>query len=153
MCLWIRRSITDIYDQMLSLIRRLLGQALKSNNSLFCAVLTGCLRVSRESIFTGLNNLRVFGIEDVRFCKWFGFTDEEVRTMLNYYGLADKYEEAKAWYDGYLFGDTNIYCPWDVINYVRLLRSEPDAEPQPFWINTSGNDIIRSLLGKATPDH
>ena len=138
------------YDQMLSLIRRLLGQALKSNNSLFFAVLTGCLRVSRESIFTGLNNLRVFGIEDVRFCKWFGFTDEEVRTMLNYYGLADKYGETKEWYDGYLFGDTGVYCPWDVINYIDLLCAQSDAEPRPFWINTSGNDIIRSLLEKAT---
>ncbi len=138
------------YDQMLSLIRRLLGQALKSNDSLFCAVLTGCLRVSRESIFTGLNNLRVFGIENVRFSKWFGFTDEEVREMLAYYDLADQYEPAREWYDGYLFGDTGIYCPWDVINYVDLLRAEPDAEPRPFWINTSGNDIIRSLLGRAT---
>ncbi len=138
------------YDQMLSLIRRLLGQALKSNNSLFFAVLTGCLRVSRESIFTGLNNLRVFGIEDVRFCKWFGFTDEEVRTMLNYYGLADKYGETKEWYDGYLFGDMGVYCPWDVINYIDLLCAQSDAEPRPFWINTSGNDIIRSLLEKAT---
>lgn len=138
------------YDQMLSLIRRLLGQALKSNNSLFCAVLTGCLRVSRESIFTGLNNLRVFGIEDVRFCKWFGFADEEVKTMLQYYGLNDRYKETKEWYDGYLFGDANIYCPWDVINYIDLLRAQPDAEPRPFWINTSGNDIIRSLVGRAT---
>ncbi len=138
------------YDQMLSMIRRLLGQALKSNDSLFCAVLTGCLRVSRESIFTGLNNLRVFGIENVRFSKWFGFTDEEVREMLAYYDLADQYEPAREWYDGYLFGDTGIYCPWDVINYVDLLRAEPDAEPRPFWINTSGNDIIRSLLGRAT---
>ena len=138
------------YDQMLSLIRRLLGQALKSNNSLFCAVLTGCLRVSRESIFTGLNNLHVLSIENREFSRWFGFTDEEVRKMLAYYGFDDRYEDVKEWYDGYLFGDTNIYCPWDVINYVRLLRSEPDAEPQPFWINTSGNDIIRSLLGKAT---
>ena len=138
------------YDQMLSLIRRLLGQALKSNNSLFCAVLTGCLRVSRESIFTGLNNLHVLSIENREFSRWFGFTDEEVRKMLAYYGFDDRYEDVKEWYDGYLFGDTNIYCPWDVINYVRLLRSEPDAEPRPFWINTSGNDIIRSLLGKAT---
>lgn len=138
------------YDQMLALIRRLLGQALKSNNSLFFAVLTGCLRVSRESIFTGLNNLRVFGIEDVRFCKWFGFTDEEVRAILDFYGFADRYELTKEWYDGYLFGDTGAYCPWDVINYIDLLRSQPDAEPRPFWINTSGNDIIRSLLGRAT---
>lgn len=138
------------YDQMLSLIRRLLSQALKSNNSLFFAVLTGCLRVSRESIFTGLNNLNVLAIENKEFSSCFGFTDEEVREMLAYYGCGDRYEAVKEWYDGYLFGDTGIYCPWDVINYVRLLRSEPDAEPKSFWINTSGNDIIRNLLGKAT---
>lgn len=138
------------YDQMLSLIRRLLSQALKSNDSLFFAVLTGCLRVSRESIFTGLNNLNVLAIENKEFSSCFGFTDEEVREMLAYYGCGDRYEAVKEWYDGYLFGDIGIYCPWDVINYVRLLRSEPDAEPKSFWINTSGNDIIRNLLGKAT---
>ena len=138
------------YDQMLSLIRRLLGQALKSNDSLFCAVLTGCLRVSRESIFTGLNNLNVLAIENREFSERFGFTDGEVREILAYYGFSDRYPAVKEWYDGYLFGDTGIYCPWDVINYVRLLRSEPDAEPKSFWINTSGNDIVRSLLGKAT---
>ncbi len=138
------------YDQMLSMIRRLLGQALKSNDSLFCAVLTGCLRMSRESIFTGLNNLNVMTVENREFSKWFGFTDEEVREMLAYYGFCERYEAVKEWYDGYLFGDTGIYCPWDVINYVDLLRAEPDAEPRPFWINTSGNDIIRSLLGRAT---
>jgi len=138
------------YDQMLPLIRRLLSQALKSNDSLFFAVLTGCLRVSRESIFTGLNNLSVLAIENREFSGCFGFTDGEVREMLAYYGFSDRYEAVREWYDGYLFGDTSIYCPWDVINYVRLLRSEPDAEPRPFWINTSGNDIIRSLLCKAT---
>lgn len=138
------------YDQMIALIRRLLSQALKSNSNLFFAVLTGCLRVSRESIFTGLNNLQVLPVEDVRFCKWFGFTDEEIKAMLDYYGFSDRYEVVKDWYNGYLFGDTGIYCPWDVINYVALLRSQPDAQPRPFWINTSGNDIIRSLLGKAT---
>ena len=138
------------YDQMMSLLRRMFSQALKSNNSLFMAVLTGCLRVSRESIFTGLNNLRVLSIENVQFSKDFGFTDEEVRTMLDYYGLADKYEAVKEWYDGYLFGNIGIYCPWDVINYVAMLRTEPDMEPRSFWINTSGNDIIRNLLGRAT---
>lgn len=138
------------YDQMLSLIRRLLGRALKSNNSLFLAVLTGCLRVSRESIFTGLNNLNVLSIENMEFSGCFGFTDGEVREMLAYYGFGDRYKAVKEWYDGYLFGDTGIYCPWDVINYVRLLRSEPDMEPRSFWINTSGNDIIRNLLGRAT---
>ena len=138
------------YDQMLTLIRSMFGQALKSNSSIFFAVLTGCLRVSRESVFTGLNNLRVLSIENVQFSTCFGFTDEEVRKMLNYYGFADKYEAVKEWYDGYLFGESEIYCPWDVINYVSLLRSEPDAAPRPFWINTSGNDIIRSILHRAT---
>lgn len=106
--------------------------------------------MSRESIFTGLNNLNVLAIENKEFSSCFGFTDEEVRGMLAYYGCGDRYEAVKEWYDGYLFGDTGIYCPWDVINYVRLLRSEPDAEPKSFWISTSGNDIIRNLLGKAT---
>ena len=116
------------YDQMLALIRSMFGQALKSNSSIFFAVLTGCLRVSRESVFTGLNNLRVLSIENVQFSTCFGFTDEEVRKMLNYYGFADKYEAVKEWYGGYLFGESEIYCPWDVINYVSLMRSEPDAE-------------------------
>lgn len=138
------------YDRMISLIQRMFSHALKSNDNLFFAVLTGCLRVSRESIFTGLNNLQIFSIEDERFSKWFGFTDEEVRAMLDYYGLAGSYEVIKEWYDGYLFGSTGIYCPWDVINYVDLLCSDPDAQPRPFWINTSGNDIIRKLLGNAT---
>lgn len=138
------------YEQMLFLIRRMFDQALKSNNSLFMAVLTGCLRVSRESIFTGLNNLRILSIEHVQFSSCFGFTDAEVQEILEHYGLMAKYETIKEWYDGYLFGNTGIYCPWDVINYISLLRTEPDIEPRPFWINTSGNDIVRNLLGKAT---
>jgi len=138
------------YDQMLFLIRRMFDQALKSNNSVFFAVLTGCLRVSRESIFTGLNNLRIFSIEDVPFSSYFGFTDEEVRSILKHYGFEDRYETVKEWYDGYLFGNANIYCPWDVINYIAMLCSDPDAEPRPFWVNTSSNDIIRGILGKAT---
>lgn len=138
------------YDQMVSLICRMFSRVLKGNNHLFLAVLTGCLRVSRESIFTGLNNLRVFSIENVQFSTCFGFTDSEVKEMLDYYGFPDRYETIREWYNGYLFGNTGIYCPWDVINYIALLRSEPDVEPRSFWINTSGNEIVRSFLGKAT---
>lgn len=138
------------YEQMLSLIRRMFNQALKGNNSLFMAVLTGCLRVSRESIFTGLNNLRILSIENTQFSACFGFTDAEVQKALDYYGFMEKYETVKEWYDGYLFGHIGIYCPWDVINYVSLLRTEPDIEPRPFWINTSGNDIVRCILNRAT---
>lgn len=138
------------YDRMPALVRSMFSQALKSNDSIFVAVMTGCLRVSRESVFTGLNNLRVFSIENTQFSTFFGFTDEEVKAMLTYYGFAGRHEVAREWYDGYLFGNTSIYCPWDVVNYVALLRSEPETEPRPFWINTSGNDIIRGILSKAT---
>ncbi len=138
------------YDQMLSLICRMFNQVLKGNNSIYFAVLTGCLRVSRESIFTGLNNMRIFSVEDVPFSKYFGFTDIEVRAVLGYYGLSSKYNTVKEWYNGYLFGNSNIYCPWDVMNYVALLLSDADMEPRPFWMNTSSNDIIRTLLEKAT---
>lgn len=138
------------YDQMLSLIRRTFSRALKGNSNLYLAVLTGCLRVSRESIFTGLNNLRVLPIENVSFSTCFGFTDGEVQEMLEYYGFSDRYDAAKKWYDGYLFGNTSIYCPWDMINYIALLCSEPDMDPRPFWVNTSGNEIVKCLLDKAT---
>ena len=138
------------YDEMVDMIRKLFGQVLKSNDSLKLAVLTGCLRVAKESIFTGLNNLKVFSIADFRLNEWFGFTDEEVKAVLDYYNLADKFEAVKEWYDGYRFGDTDVYCPWDVINYVDMLRSEPDMPPRPFWLNTSGNDIIRQFIQRAT---
>ncbi len=138
------------YEGMVTLIRNLFGQALKTNGSLYFAVLTGCLRIAKESIFTGLNNLRVFSIANVRFMEHFGFSDEEVRKILHYYGLGEKYELIKTWYDGYRFGDTDIYCPWDVVNYVDLLRSEPDALPEAYWVNTSGNDIIKHFLQKTT---
>ena len=138
------------YDEMLLLLRSLFAQALKSNGSLYFAVLTGCLRIARESIFTGLNNMNVFSITDVFCCTQFGFTAEEVRTLLAYYGFEKSFETVREWYDGYRFGDAEIYCPWDVINYARLLRSEPDASPRAFWVNTSGNDIIRHFLEKAT---
>ncbi len=137
------------YDQMVSLIRGLFGRALKTNEHLFLAVLTGCLRVAKESIFTGLNNFHVMSITNVRFDEHFGFSDTEVRSMLEYYGLESHYGQIKEWYDGYRFGNTDVYCPWDVINYVDQLRFEPDTLPRAYWINSSGNAIIRTLLQKA----
>ena len=134
---------------MVALIRNLLGQTLKTNGSMFFAVLTGCLRVSKESIFTGLNNVKVHSITDRLFGEYFGFTDEEVRQMLDHYDCADQYSTAKEWYDGYHFGELGIYCPWDVINYVYDLRTSPNAQPQAYWINTSGNDIVRQLIRSA----
>ncbi len=138
------------YDEMVTLIRSLFAQALKTNNCLQFAVLTGCLRIARESIFTGLNNLSVFSITNVRFDEHFGFTDGEVKAMLDYYGLGDKFDTVKAWYDGYRFGDADVYCPWDVINYCAELRADPEAFPMAYWINTSGNDIVRSFIDRAT---
>lgn len=139
------------YDEMVGLIRNLFSRVLKSNGSLHLAVLTGCLRIARESIFTGLNNLRVLSIADVEYDEYFGFTDAEVRDMLHYYSLDEKYELTKTWYDGYRFGNTDVYCPWDVINYCAKLRADPDAAPRPFWVNTSGNDIILTFLRKTGP--
>ena len=117
------------YDQMISLIRNLLGETLKTNNSLKFAVLTGCLQISKESIFTGLNNLKVLTIADERFDEYFGFTDKEVRELLEYYGLMEHYEAVKRWYDGYQFGNVGVYCPWDVLNHCDRIRSSPDAQP------------------------
>ncbi len=137
------------YDEMVIFLRSLFGQALKTNDSLYFAVLTGCLRISRESIFTGFNNLKVMSVTDVQFDEYFGFTDAEVREMLDYYGVDDKYETIKTWYDGYRFGKENVYCPWDVINYVSLLRWDADALPKSFWINTSENSIVRNFIKMA----
>ena len=137
------------YDEMVSMIRRIFGRALKSNENLQFAVLTGCLRVAKESIFTGLNNLQVWTITDEQFDGYFGFSDSEVRELLAFYALEDKYELIKEWYDGYRFGNTEVYCPWDVLNYCARLRSNPDTKPKAFWINTSGNDIIRTFLQMA----
>ena len=139
------------YDEMADMIRKLLGQVLKSNASLKLAVLTGCLRVAKESIFTGLNNLQVFSITNLQFDEHFGFTDAEVKAMLEYYGMEDKLAAVKEWYDGYRFGNKDVYCPWDVINYCSELRFDKDALPRSFWINTSGNDIIRKFIRQATP--
>ena len=138
------------YPQMIDLIRAMFQSALKTNSSLFFAVLTGCLRVSKESIFTGLNNLMVHSISDVSFDEYFGFTDEEVRKLLADYGLEDNYEETRAWYDGYRFGEQDVYCPWDVLNYVYALRFNPQAQPKAYWINTSGNDMVRRLIEKGS---
>ena len=137
------------YDQMVLLIRSLLSLALKTNDSLQFAVLTGCLRVSKESIFTGLNNLKVLSIQDVQFDEYFGFVDSEVKEMLEYYAFLEAYTSIKEWYDGYRFGNIDVYCPWDVICYCDKLRANPKAMPESFWINSSGNDIIRHFLEMA----
>ena len=137
------------YDEMVSLIRNLLGNALKTNDSLYFGVLTGCLRISRESIFTGLNNLKVHTISDVRYDEFFGFTDMDVDEMLDFYGLSSYKNVIRDWYDGYRFGDAEIYCPWDVINYCDELQADPSAPPKNYWANTSGNDLILHLLEKA----
>nr|WP_304971331.1 AAA family ATPase [uncultured Acetatifactor sp.] len=139
----------DYYDQMVGLIRSLFSQALKGNHSLAFAVLTGCLRISKESIFTGLNNLKVLSITTLQSGERFGFTDSEVQAMAEYYGCGDKFNQMKEWYDGYRFGNADVYCPWDVINYIDSLRLDSNASPKPFWINTSGNDIIRNFINLA----
>ena len=137
------------YDEMVSLIRNLFGNALKTNDNLQFAVLTGCLRISKESIFTGLNNLKVHTIADPRYEEYFGFTDADVDEMLAFYGLTSHKQVMQDWYNGYQFGKVSVYCPWDVINYCDLLRADPEAEPENYWANTSGNGIIRRLLQKA----
>ena len=137
------------YEEMVSLIRGLFGQALKTNEFLQFAVLTGCLRVSKESIFTGLNNFKILSITDARFDEHFGFTEAEVNQLLMDYQLEEHLEETKEWYDGYRFGNANIYCPWDVISYVDRLSADPLAEPEAFWINTSGNDLVKRFIDKA----
>ncbi|MCI9452257.1 MAG: AAA family ATPase [Dorea sp.] len=134
------------YEQMISLIRSLLGEALKTNTSLKLAVLTGCLRISKESIFTGLNNLKVLTIADERFDEYFGFTDKEVKDLLEYYDVTDHYEEVKRWYDGYQFGNVEVYCPWDVLNHCDRIRSEPHVQPENYWINTSSNDAVKRFI-------
>ena len=141
--------LNGYYDDMVSFIRIFLGEALKTNDNTEFAVVTGCLRISKESIFTGVNNFKVFSINDTRFSDYFGFTNDEVKEMLSYYGIIDKYETTKAWYDGYLFGKTEIYCPWDVLNHCDTVVNTDDIEPQAYWINSSGNDIIRKFIEMA----
>ncbi|MDO5423733.1 MAG: AAA family ATPase [Eubacteriales bacterium] len=166
------------YEEMVALIRGLLGNALKTNDYLQFAVLTGCLHVAPsslgskiprqvnevgfptklentslssqcQSIFIGLNNLKVLTVAEIQFDEAFGFTDGEVREMLEYYGLSDHYEEMKEWYDGYQFGNVEVYCPWDVINYCDTLRADPDAQPRNYWINTSSNEVVRRFIRKS----
>lgn len=137
------------YDEMVLLLRNLLGNALKTNENLYFAVLTGCLRISKESIFTGLNNLNVMTITDSYFSEWFGFTDHEVRELLCYYGLEDAVETVRDWYDGYQFGNMSVYCPWDVIKYAQALLRDREAEPENYWTNTSGNEMVRRFIGMA----
>ena len=134
------------YDEMVLVIRNLFENVLKTNESLKFAVLTGCLRVAKESIFTRLNNFNVFTITDVDFDEQFGFVDEEVKEMLRYYGQEDHYETVKEWYDGYRFGNADVYCPWDVINYCSRHRSDPTLPPENYWMNTSGNEILNRFI-------
>ena len=139
----------NYYNEMIILLRNMLEQSLKTNDNLYMAVLTGCLRIARESIFTGLNNFNIFSITDQYFDEYFGFTDKEVKEILQYYKVPEAFEQTKKWYDGYRFGNTDVYCPWDVINHCRALKVEPDATPQPYWINTSGNYIVKRFIEKA----
>lgn len=137
------------YREMLHFIRGLLGEVLKTNDSLAFAVLTGCLRVSKESIFTGLNNFKILSITDTRFDEQFGFTDTEVRTLLSDYQMEDRFAEVKEWYDGYHFGNADVYCPWDVVNFVDRAKDDREAKPEAYWINTSGNDLVKRFIDKA----
>lgn len=137
------------YDEMVSLIRNLFGNALKTNDDLYFAVLTGCLRISKESIFTGLNNLKVHTVSDPRYAEYFGFTEMDVKKMLDFYGLSAYKDVISDWYDGYRFGNVHIYCPWDVINYCDKLLADREAEPENYWANTSGNELIWRLLQRA----
>ena len=137
------------YREMLHFIRGLLGEVLKTNDSLAFAVLTGCLRISKESIFTGLNNFKILSITDTRFDEQFGFTDTEVRTLLSDYQMEDRFAEVKEWYDGYHFGNADVYCPWDVVNFVDRAKDDREAKPEAYWINTSGNDLVKRFIDKA----
>ena len=137
------------YREMVHFIRGLLGEVLKTNDSLAFAVLTGCLRVSKESIFTGLNNFKILSITDTRFDEQFGFTDTEVRTLLSDYQMEDRFAEVKEWYDGYHFGNADVYCPWDVVNFVDRAKDDREARPEAYWINTSGNDLVKRFIDKA----
>ena len=136
----------EYYNSMTLLIRNLFENALKTNDSLKFAVLTGCMRISKESIFTGLNNLKVLSVADVQFDEYFGFTDSDVKNILEYYELSEHYDEIKMWYDGYRFGNVEVYCPWDVINYCDELRINHMAQPQNYWSNTSSNEAVKRFI-------
>ncbi|HCT93058.1 MAG TPA: hypothetical protein DF613_16990, partial [Lachnospiraceae bacterium] len=138
------------YPQMVHFVRSLFSQALKTNKSLEFAVITGCLRIARESIFTGLNNFKIRTISDMECAEYFGFTDDEVRAMMEYYGVEDRYADVKEWYDGYHFGTVEVYCPWDVINQCDKLRLQKNAVMEPHWENSSSNSIVQDILESAT---
>lgn len=140
---------SGFYDTMVDFIRTILSQALKKNISLYFAVLTGCLRISKESIFTGFNNFNVYSVKDVQYNEYFGFSDMEVRELLEYYGFMDKYNVIKEWYNGYHFGELDIFCPWDVVSYCHALKINSFVTPQNYWVNTSSNNIIRKFLHRA----
>ena len=142
--------LNGFYNEMVNFIRSLFHAALKTNDSLEFGVLTGCLRISKESIFTGMNNLKVYSISDVAFSDYFGFTDAEVQKMLKTYVLEQYHDIVKQWYDGYHFGKTEMYCPWDITNYCYDVLQNPDAQPKAYWLNTSGNDIVRQFISSAT---
>lgn len=141
-----KASERGYYERMVTLIRGMFDQALKTNDNLYFSVLTGCLRVAKESIFTGLNNPKIFSVTTARFDEYFGFTDREVQGMLDYYGVENRYEAVKEWYDGYRFGNVDVYCPWDVINYCDDLIDDQKLTPKDYWSNTSGNEIVRHFL-------
>lgn len=138
------------YNEMVEHISSLFGRALKTNRFLFASVITGCLRIAKESIFTGLNNFKIRTVSDIEFAEYFGFTDSEVKDMLGYYALDEFYDDIKEWYDGYHFGNIRIYCPWDVLNFCDKLRVSREAKPEAFWMNSSSNSIIQSILSEAT---
>ena len=138
------------YPQMVSLIRSLFSQLLKTNPNMSFAVITGCLRIARESIFTGLNHFKIRTISDVDCAEYFGFTDSEVREMLEYYEVEDRFSDVKEWYDGYRFGKSDVYCPWDVINQCDKFRINKDAEMESHWENSSSNVIVQDIIENAT---
>ena len=141
------------YDEMVLLIRNLFENGLKTNKSMKFAILTGCLRVAKESIFTGLNNFKIYSITDKSFDETFGFTDSEVREILEYYGQEEYYDTVKSWYDGYRFGDVEVYCPWDVINFCSDHRTDPKLAPKNYWANTSGNSVISHFIESVNEPH
>ncbi len=147
-----KAHLNNYYEQMVPLIRGLLSSVLKDNNNLQFAVLTGCLRISKESIFSGLNNLKVSSITDIRFDDAFGFTDTEVKELLAYFGFSEKYEKVKQWYGGYLFGAATIYCPWNILNYCDDLKYDPEKEPHEYWAETSGNEAVNRLIQRTALD-
>ncbi len=137
------------YEPMVNLIRSVFESALKTNSSLEFAVLTGCLRISKESIFTGLNNMRIYPVIDNAFSQYYGFTEDEVKELTAYYGISDEYDEIKRWYDGYMFGENEIYNPWSILNYISYAMENKVHPPKPFWSNTSSNSVIRKLITEA----